>query len=52
MSIAIRNYDDDIRDEFMNITLLLLSLGLWCLILAGDLLPGKLPDIVLLTPSA
>ena len=37
----------DIRDEFMNITLLLLSLGLWALIVAGDILPGNLPDIIM-----
>ena len=36
-----------IRDEFMNITLLLLSLGMWCLIMAGDILPGSLPDILM-----
>ena len=36
-----------IRHEFMNITLLLLSIGMWCLILAGDILPGNLPDILM-----
>ena len=36
-----------IRHEFMNITLLLLSIGMWCLILAGDILPGSLPDILM-----
>ncbi len=36
-----------IRNEFMNITLLLLSLGMWCLVLAGDILPGSLPDILM-----
>ncbi len=37
----------DTRDEFFNITLLLVSLGLWSLVVAGDLLPGSLPDIVI-----
>ena len=36
-----------IRHEFMNITLLLLSIGMWGLILAGDILPGSLPDIMM-----
>ncbi len=36
-----------IRDEFMNITLLLLSFGMWCFILFGDILPGSLPDILM-----
>ena len=40
-------HERDIRDEFMNITLLLLSVGLWGLIVAGDILPGSLPDIVM-----
>lgn len=40
-------HDRDIRDEFMNITLLLLGIGLWALIVAGDLLPGNLPDIIM-----
>ena len=39
--------ESNIRDEFMNITLLLLSLGMWCLILAGDILPGNLPNIIM-----
>ena len=47
MKPATVNYESDIRREFMNITLLLLSFGLWCLILAGDILPGGLPDIVM-----
>ena len=42
-----RAHERAIRHEFMNITLLLLSLGMWCLILAGDLLPGSLPDILM-----
>lgn len=36
-----------IRNEFMNVTLLLLSLSMWCLVLAGDILPGSLPDILM-----
>ena len=40
-------HDRDIRDEFMNITLLVLGIGLWALIVAGDLLPGNLPDIIM-----
>ena len=37
----------DFRGEFMNISLILLAIGLWALIVAGDILPGSLPDIVL-----
>ena len=40
-------HESDIRNEFMNITLLLLSFGMWCLILAADILPGSLPDILM-----
>ena len=40
-------HERDIRDEFMNITLLLLGVGLWLLIAAGDILPGNLPDIIM-----
>ena len=40
-------HERDIRDEFMNITLLLLGIGLWALIAAGDILPGNLPDIIM-----
>ncbi len=40
-------HERDIRDEFMNITLILLAIGLWGLVAAGDILPGSLPDIVL-----
>ena len=47
MTTAFITYKSDIRDEFMNITLFLLSMGLWCLILAGDILPGSLPDIIM-----
>ncbi|MCY4062157.1 MAG: ATP-binding protein [Chloroflexi bacterium] len=39
--------DRDMRDEFFNITLLLLSIGMWAFIVAGDLLPGNLPDIIM-----
>lgn len=39
--------EGDIRHEFLNITLLLLSLGMWCLILAGDVLPGSLPNLAM-----
>ncbi|MCY3797616.1 MAG: ATP-binding protein [Chloroflexi bacterium] len=40
-------HERDIRNEFLNITLLLLSLGLWAFIFAGDILPGSLPDIIM-----
>ena len=40
-------HERDTRNEFLNITLLLLSLGLWGLIFAGDILPGSLPDIIM-----
>lgn len=40
-------HERDIRDEFMNITLLLLSVGLWAFIVAGDILPVSLPDIIM-----
>lgn len=40
-------HERDIRNEFLNITLLLLSLGLWGFIFAGDVLPGSLPDIIM-----
>ena len=40
-------HERDIRNEFLNITLLLLSLGLWGFIFAGDILPGSLPDIIM-----
>ncbi len=40
-------YEGDIRDEFLNITLLLLSIGMWCFILAGDILPGSLPNLAM-----
>lgn len=39
--------EGDIRDEFLNVTLLLLSIGMWCLILAGDILPGSLPNLAM-----
>lgn len=41
------SHERDVRDEFLNITLILLALGLWALIVAGDILPGSLPDIAL-----
>ncbi len=41
------SHERDIRNEFLNITLLLLSLGLWGFIFAGDILPGSLPDIIM-----
>ena len=47
MTTVSTNHENDIRDEFMNITLVLLSFGLWCLILAGDILPGNLPNIIM-----
>lgn len=40
-------HERDIRNEFLNITLLLLSVGLWGFIFAGDILPGSLPDIIM-----
>ena len=40
-------HERGIRDEFLNITLLLLIFGLCCLVLAGDILPGSLPDIIM-----
>ncbi len=40
-------HEGDIRHEFLNITLLLLGLGMWCLILAGDILPGSLPNLAM-----
>ena len=40
-------HESTIRDEFMNITLVLLCVGMWSLILAGDILPGSLPDILM-----
>ncbi len=39
--------EGDIRHEFLNITLLLLGIGMWCLILAGDILPGSLPNLAM-----
>ena len=39
--------DRDLRGEFLNRTLLLLTIGLWCFIFAGDILPGSLPNIVI-----
>ena len=41
------SHERDIRDEFLNITLLLLGIGMWCLILAGDILPGSLPNLAM-----
>ena len=40
-------HEGDIRHEFLNITLLLLGMGMWCLILAGDILPGSLPNLAM-----
>lgn len=40
-------HERDIRDEFMNITLLLLSVGLWAFIAAADILSVSLPDIIM-----
>ena len=40
-------HEGDIRHEFLNITLLLLGIGMWCLILAGDILPGSLPNLAM-----
>lgn len=40
-------HERDIRNEFLNITLLLLSVGLWGFVFAGDVLPGSLPDIIM-----
>ena len=42
-------HDRDIRDEFMNITLLLLGVGLWALIVAGDLCPAACRTLSCLT---
>ena len=47
MNNAPGSHESAIRNEFLNITLALLSLGMWCLILAGDILPGHLPDILM-----
>jgi len=40
-------HEGDIRHEFLNITLLLLGTCMWCLILAGDILPGSLPNLAM-----
>ena len=40
-------HEGDIRHEFLNITLLLLGVGMWCFILAGDVLPGSLPNLAM-----
>ncbi len=47
MNTALTYQEQDIRAAFLNITLLLLSLALWCIILAGDILPGSLPDMLM-----
>ncbi len=47
MNSAPGSQESPIRNEFLNITLMLLSIGMWCLILAGDILPGSLPDILM-----
>ena len=41
------NKQRDMKNEFINITLLLVSLALWCLIALGDILPGSLPNIIM-----
>ena len=41
------NKQRDMKNEFINITLLLVSLALWCLIVLGDILPGSLPNIIM-----
>ena len=35
------------KDDFINITLMLTSLALWLLIALGDILPGSLPDLII-----
>ena len=40
-------HEGDIRHHFLNTTLLLLSIGMWCFILAGDILPGSLPNLAM-----
>lgn len=47
MKSATSSHENAIRNEFMTITLVLLGIGMWCLILAGDVLPGSLPDILM-----
>ena len=47
MIAATTNKQRDMKNEFINITLLLVSLALWCLIVLGDILPGSLPNIIM-----
>lgn len=47
MNMRSRFQENEMRQEFLNIALALVSLALWAFIAAGDLLPGSLPNIIM-----
>ena len=47
MNVATTSLERNTKHEFMNFTLLLVSLALWVFIALGDILPGSLPNIIM-----
>ncbi|MDE2819743.1 MAG: response regulator [Chloroflexota bacterium] len=47
MNLESKSQENQMKQEFMNIALALVSLALWTFIALGDLLPGSLPNLIM-----